>query len=84
MYNHIRKLQRWLCLWFDDTDKVPVVLSQNIVPHNIFSRIFCLSDHNPNKTLTKLSVVEQDVSGAKSLGNSALGQDVGHQKIKQL
>lgn len=50
---------------------VPVVLPQNIEPH-----IFCLSDPNLTQTptltitltLTKLTVVDQDVNGAKSLG----------------
>ena len=32
-------------------------------------------------TLTTLSVVEQDVTGAKSLGYNALGQDLGHQLV---
>ena len=30
------------------------------------------------QTLSKWSVVEQDVTGANSLGYNALGQDVGH------
>ena len=60
------------------------VLPQNIVLHNIFFHIFAPATLTLTITLTtKLSVVEQDVTGAKSLGYNALGhdvlgQDVGH------
>ena len=62
---------------------VPVVLPQKILPHNFVSHRFCPNDPNSNprpnpypNPYPKLSVVEQDVTGAKSLGFSALGHDV--------
>ena len=54
-------------VWVVGHDILGQDLPQNIVPQNIFSRIFGLSDPNPNP-FTKLSFVEQGVTVAKSLG----------------
>ena len=70
----------------------PLGLPQNIVPHNIFPTNFAPATLTITLTLTltitMLSVVEQDVTGAKFLGYSALGQgvlgqEVGHQLMHQ-
>ena len=63
-------------------DLVPIVLPHDIVSLNIFPTYLAPATLTLTltltliQTLTRLSVVKQDVTGAKSLGYNALGHDV--------
>ena len=61
-------------------------MPQNIVPQNIFLTDFAPATLTITLALTRLTVVEQDVTGAKflgynALGHDVLGKDVGHPPI---